>query len=197
MRMQLTPEMMDQLGYNTELMGLFGLSWPEKVASFIGKQLKGTAEAKKLKSFWGAGGKNVTLVKNLHNEYMALLAQGFNAANFTYPPNSAGAGGTFDQNTVSLASRISQKTNVSTVIILEFLRALFVLARDGKIPMAKWNPKGYAQSTELRKTFQTEKGFLEAAQTTGKYVKIGMALAALGVGAYILTQLKGFSNVKK
>lgn len=196
--MKLSREDMELLGLagcsGPETMGLFGLSWPEKVASFMYKQLKGSAAAKKLKQFWGAGGKNVTLVKNLHNEYMAFLARGYNASNFTIPPDANGKGGSFDQNTTTLAGLIQQKTNVSIPIILEFLRAMFVLARDGKIPFKKWNPKGYQQSTDLRKSFQSEKGVLEAAQATGNVAKMLVVLAGLGVGAYIITQLKGFKK---
>lgn len=196
--MKLTHDQAEMMGMcSPETMGLFGLSWPEKVATFMQKQLKGTAAAKKLKQFWGAGGKNVTLVKNLHNEYMALLARGYNPSNFSSLPDSKGQGGAFDSATVQLAGLIQQKTSVDTPIILEFLRAMFVLARDGKIPFKKWNPKGYAASTALRKSFSSEKGFLEAAQTGANTAKMVMILAGLGVTAYILTQLKGFSNVKK
>lgn len=196
--MKLSSQQFEAMGMcSPETMGLFGLSWTEKVASFMSKQLKGTAAGKKMNQFWQAGGKNVTLVKNLHNEYMAYLSSGYKPAGFTYVPDSKGNGGTFDQSTIQLAGLIQQKTNVDTPIILEFLRGLFVLARDGKIPFAKWNPQGYAESTAKRKTFESEKGILEAAKSGTNVAKMIMILAGLGVSAYILTQLKGFKDVVK
>jgi hypothetical protein len=58
----------------------------------------------------------------------------------------------------------------------------------------------FQQSTQLQKTFSTERGFLEAAGVTGNYMKIILALAAVGVSAYLLSQikvLKGVSDGKK
>jgi len=187
-------------GDTRELMGLFGLSWEERIASFMNKQLKGTELAKKLKTFWQAGGMNVSIVKNLHREYAALMATGWKPANFSALPDAKGNGGTFDPATVQLAGSLQAKTNIDTPIVLEFLRALFVLARDGNIPFPKWNPQGFKQSTTLQKTFSTERGFLEAAATTGNYMKIILALAAVGVSAYLLSQikvLKGATGGKK
>lgn len=185
---------------DTELMGLFGLSWEEKTASFMNKKLKGTQLAKKLKSFWGAGGMNVSIVKNLHREYTALQATGWKPSNFSVLPDLKGDGGQFDQATIQLAGQLQARTNIEAPIVFEFLRSIFVLARDGKIPFQKWNPQGYKQSTALQKTFKSEQGFLEAAQTTGNYMKIVLALAAVGVSAYLLSQiksLKGSSDGKK
>lgn len=182
-----------------ELMGIFGLSWEEKTASFMNKKLKGTKLAKKLKSFWGAGGMNTSIVKNLHREYTALQATGWKPSNFSVMPDTNGDGGQFDQATIQLAGQLQARTNIESPIVFEFLRSLFVLARDGKIPFQKWNPQGYKQSTALQKSFKSEQGFLEAAQKTGKYMKIGMAVAAVGVSAYLLSQLsrlKGSSNEK-
>lgn len=181
-------------------MGVFGFSWEEKTASFMNKQLKGTQLAKKLKTFWQAGGMNVSIVKNLYREYAALMATGWKPANFSALPDAKGSGGTFDPATVQLAGSLQAKTNIEAPIVLEFLRALFILARDGTIPFSKWNPQGFKQSTQLQKTFSTERGFLEAAQSTGNYMKIILALAAVGVSAYLLSQikvLKGVSNGKK
>lgn len=175
-----------------EVMGLFGLSWPEKVASFMAKQLKGKPQSKKLKDFFQAGGKNVSLVNNLHREYMALMAENREPSSFTVSPDSQGSGGEFSSSTITLASLIENRTNVDPVIVLEFLRALYVLSRDGKIPFAKWNPKGYQTSTELKRTFKTEKGILDFTSKSGTYAKVLIVLASVGVGAYLLSQLKEF-----
>jgi hypothetical protein len=188
-------------GDTRELMGLFGFSWEEKTASFMNKKLKGTQLAKKLKTFWQAGGMNVSIVKNLHREYTALQATGWKPANFSALPDAKGDGGTFDNSTVQLAGQLQARTNIESPIVFEFLRALFTLARDGNIPFQKWNPQGYKQSTLLQKTFATERsGFLDAAKSTGGYMKIVLAIAAVGVSAYLLSQikvLKGSDNEKK
>lgn len=178
-----------------EHMGIFGFSWQEKVAKFMKTQLKGTAAAKKVSDFFQAGGLNVSLVNNMYNEYAALMATGFAPVDFTVQPDSEGNGGTMTQNSFTVAARISDKTNVDASIVLPFLRALFVLSRDGKIPFAKWNPAGFKQSTALRKTFSTEKGILEVAQSAGKTANVLMWIAGIGVGAYFLSQLK-FLNIK-
>lgn len=172
-----------------EYMGIFGFSWEEKVGSFMKKALQGTAAAKKMSSFFQAGGVNVSLVKNLANEYLALMARGYRPANFTAPPDSNGSGGTFDSSTISLAGMLSNKTNVDAAVSLAFLRALFVLSRDGKIPFAKWNPQGYKESTTLRKTFSTEKGILEKVSPVANYGKIALIVAGIGTAAYFLSQL--------
>jgi hypothetical protein len=181
-----------------ELMGLFGVSWEEKIASFMIKKLKGSQLAKKLKTFWQAGGMNVSIVKNLHREYTALQASGWKPANFFEQPDSAGNGGIYDTQTLQLADRLQAKTNIELPVILEFLRAVFVLSRDGKIPFEKWNPQGFKMSTILQKTFKTERsGILDAAKTGGNYMKIVLTIAAVGVSAYLLSQiksLKGSSN---
>lgn len=179
-----------------EQMGLFGLSWQEKVAKFVKKHLKGTAVAKKLSSFFQAGGLNVSLINNMHNEYMALMAQGYNPILFDVQPDEKGYGGVMNKSAHALASRISNKTNIDASIILPFLRAIFVLARDGEIPFSKWNPEGFKESTALRKTFESEKGILEIAKKTGDTAKLVLLIAGLGVGAYFLSQLK-FLNIKR
>lgn len=180
------------LSQNPEMLGLFGLSWKEKVAKFMGKQLKGTKLKKKVKDFWGAGGMNMKMISNLSREYMAFMAQGKAPADFSAKPNAQGTGGMFSPSTINLASLIKRKTNTDSTIILEFLRALYVLARDGRIPYNKWNPQGYKASTKLRKTFKSEQGIIEAAKTGSNYMKVVLAVAALGAGAYLLQQLKGF-----
>ena len=172
-----------------ELLGLFGLSWSEKVASQMSKYLKGTAAAKKLKSFWSPGGVNTTLVENLQREYAAEMAYNREPASFVIPPDSSGNGGEFTENTVSLAAIISGKTNIDVAIILEFFRSLFVLARDGKIPFAKYDPNGVKQSSAAAKVFESERSILDVA---GSGLKTLLIIAGLGVGAYALSQINAF-----
>src|SRR3990172_7451114 len=179
------------LSGNPEVMGIFGFSFEEKVASFMQKALKGTSSAKKLSSFLGAGGKNTTLVKNLYREYSAFQASGRLPADFSIEPDSSGSGGQFDAATISLAADLSNKTNVDSPIALEFLRALYVLSRDGKIPFAKWNPVGYQQSKKLQKTFVSENPLGALGAKSMSYAKIGIGIAIVATGAHMLSQIKG------
>lgn len=177
-----------------ERLGVFGFSWQEKVAKFVATRLKGTKLQDKLKSFWSAGGLNVTLINNLYREYAALMAKNYAPVGFISLPGSDGSGGQFDASTIQLAGLISNVTNVDGAIILEFFRALFVLARDGKIPFAKWNPQGYKVSTSLQKTFSTEKSVSETLSTNLKLISL---LAVLGVGVYTYNQLRGKKELLK
>ena len=179
-------------------MGIFGLSWEEKVASFVKKRLSGTSLSKKLSDFFQSGGLNVSLIKNLYNEYAAFMAVGNPPSDFDVLPNQSGDGGEFKQTSLSLASKIESKTNVDFSIILEFLRALFVLSRDGKIPFEKWNPQGYKESTQLRKTFDTEKSILDTIVKPVSDKASGLILiVGVGVTAYLLSQLKFFTYKKQ
>jgi hypothetical protein len=181
-------------GNNAELMGIFGFSWPEKVAAFMQKRLKGTALESKLKSFWGAGGKNVQMIENLHREYIALMAQGKNPVSFALSPDASGNGGTISQDTVLLAQLINTKTAIDKTIIEEFLRAIFILARDGKIPYEKWNPKGYSESEKLTKTFTSEQNIFDKIKSGSGTVNALLLVAGIGVSAYLLSQLKGLTK---
>jgi hypothetical protein len=182
------------LGDQPEVMGLFGFSVEEKIADFMQKKLKGTAAAKKLNDFWGGGGKNTTLAKNLLREYLALMASGFKPSNFTASPDASGNGGEYSPETTALAYNLAGKLNVDYAIVLEFLRALYVLARDGKIPFAKWNPSGYAESTKLQKSFLSETVFGTFGQNTMNYAKVGIGIAVVAASAYLLSQLKGLKG---
>jgi len=181
-----------------EYLGIFGFSWEEKVASFIKKQLKGTAAAKKLSDFFQAGGLNVALVKNLYNEYAALMAKKYQPVTYSIQPDSSGNGGMLSQDSIQLAAIVGNKTNVDVSIVTAFFKAIFVLSRDGKIPFAKWNPQGWKESTELRKTYSTEKGILEsvtkAAGTAVNTSKIFLIVAGIGAAAYLLAQVKTFTH---
>ena len=181
---------------DSEFMGIFGLSWEEKIASFIKKRLKGTGFENKLSDFFQAGGLNIKLVTNIHNEYMALMASGYNPSNFVSMPDNNGNGGSFSESTKNLSSLLHKKTNIESVIIDEFLRSLFVLSRDGKIPFEKWNPQGFKESTELRKTFETEKNFIDNLTVVAKKSNALLWIAGIGVTALLLNQLK-FLPIKK
>ena len=62
--------------------------------------------------------------------------------------------------------------------------------RDGKIPAEKWNPKGYQEATALRKSFKSERGVLDKVGITSNTPKIILAVAGIGVTAYLLSQMR-------
>lgn len=172
---------------NSETMGIFGFSVEEKIGKFMLRRLKGTLQEKKLKDFWQASGLNVTLVKNLLRTYISFMASNQSPSMFTVQPDSNGDGGTFTSSTIKLASRIVSVTNIESPIVIEFLRAVYVLARDGKIPFSKWNPKGYKAATELQKTFKSEQTIGDVAKSTmNKFVLV----AIVGVAIYGASKLK-------
>lgn len=177
-----------------EQMGVFGFSWPEKVGKLMIQNLKGSQYQKVMKDFWQPMQRNVRLIKNVHSQYMALLASGYKPVNFDIVPDVKGKGGTFNQQSLDLAKIISRKTNVALPIVHEFFRAIFVLARDGKIPVEKWNPVGHAKTTALKQKFATERGFFYTAKKTADYAKILMLLGGLAAGGYFLSQMKGLKN---
>jgi len=181
-----------------ELMGIFGFSWPEKVAAFMVKRLKGTVYENKMKTFWGAGGKNTELVENLERQYLLLMATGHNPASFSMPPDINGNGGTLSADSQLLAQLINSGTNVDIPIINEFLRGLFVLSRDGKIPFEKWNPQGYKESKKTTsEVFPSEQGILDKLKPAGNTMNSVLLIAGIGVGAYLLSQLNKLKGIVK
>lgn len=177
-----------------ELIGLFGLTWQEKVAGVMQKALKGTKYQKLMSDFFSSGNKNTKIVNNCYNEYAALMSKGFLPSGFKVLPVN-GKGGELNDSSIKLVSLINAKTNIDHAVIIEFLKALWILAKDGKIPFAKWNPKGHEETTALRKTFATEKTILDSKEDIKKYVNAGLIIAGLGVGGYLLSQIKSFKNL--
>lgn len=172
---------------NSETMGIFGFSTEEKIGKFVLRRLRGTLHEKKLKDFWQASGLNITLIKNLLRTYMSYMASNQSPSMFSIQPDANGDGGEFTSKTITLASRIVSATNVDGSIVIEFLRAMYVLARDGKIPFSKWNPKGYKEATELQKTFKTEQTIGDVAKSTmNKFVIV----AIVGVAIYGASKMK-------
>lgn len=169
-----------------ELLGLFGLAWNEKVADFMAKMLKGTSSEKLMSRFLYS---NTTLVDNLQREYASQISYGRQPVNFVVPPGTDGRGGQFSDDTIMLGGLISSTTHVDAAVVLEFLRALWVLARDGKIPFAKLDPKGVMSATAAQKSFSTEKTALDV---MGNSLKTLLIIAGLGVGAYALAQVSPF-----
>jgi hypothetical protein len=173
-----------------EIMGIFGMSWQEKIVAFMKKQLKGQTELlKKLSTWWG---ENTTLIDNLYREYTALIATGGNPVSFSELPGIDGSGGTFSVETELTATNIAAKTAIDRKIVESFLRALFVLARDGKIDYKKLDPVGYIETKTATKSVTAEKtGILEQVSSSAKTI---LWVAGLGTALYLLNTLKGLSK---
>lgn len=169
---------------NVEMMGWFGLTWQEKVAKAIytDTYLKDKNIAKKMKDFLQPGGLNIRLVENMYREYSALMAQRYKPASFK--------DGIPDTNTSNLIQIIKNKINADEILVLNFLKALQELSAAGTIPFAKWNPSGYAESTSLQKSFETEKSIFDKAQgaavKASKVSTVLLIVAGLGLTSYIL-----------
>jgi len=166
--------------YQPELMGLFGLTWQEKVTNETYKKVNATDKtiAKKLKDFLQPGGLNIRMLENMHREYLALMAKGFKPSNFT---NNIP-----DSYTLQLIPKIKEKINTDDLIILKFLESLFELSAAGKIPYAKLNPQGFKESTALQKTFPSEITIMDTVKKGAKVSTILFIVAGVGVSLYYL-----------
>lgn len=173
---------------NVESMGWFGLTWQEKVAKFTYDEtmLTNKGIAKKLKDFLQPGGFNTRLIENIHREYSALMAKNYKPALFK--------NGVPNKNTLDIVQIIKDKINADEIIVLNFLRSLQNLAAAGTIPFAKWNPSGYAESTALQKTFDSEKTIFDKAQgvavKASKASTVLLILAGLGLVSYVVYETK-------
>lgn len=167
-----------------ELMGLFNLSWKERVINDMRRTLKGQKElSKTLVSWWG---ENTKLVDLLHNQYLVELSAGASPVSFSVAPGTDGSGGEFTAETDILSSNIAQKTGLAGEIVDAFLRALFVLTRAGRIDLKKLDPVGYKEAKAVQKT--TSGGGIVGDIKSGASAVLLVA-ALFGVG-YLVSGLK-------
>ncbi len=174
----------------SEYLGIFGLSWQEKLADSTHKKVNSVDKniAKKLKDFFQSGGLNVRMIENLHREYTALMASGYKPSNYNDSSSL--------QDTENLSKILSDKTKIEKVITDSFLRSLYDLSATGKIPFEKWNPAGYKESIILQKKFDTEKNIFEKISTDAKSVKNVLLFSGILAGLYYLNNV-GIFNGKK
>jgi len=167
----------------SEFMGIFGLSWQEKVANLTyQKTVKTNKElSKKLKDFWQSGGLNVTIVNNLYREYAALLASGYMPSSFE--------NGIPDQNTKALIDKINSRVTIDKLIIKNFLESIFELSSEGKIPFQKWNPKGYKETQDLVKTFPSEASIFDKVKKGTNTVSTILIIAGIATTLYYLNSI--------
>lgn len=165
----------------TEYMGIFGLSWPEKVAKDMINKLYGTGFEDNLKSFWGAGGMNTGLVKNLQNVYTELLVKGYKLPNFSY--------GVPDQYATIMAEAISKNTATPQEVTIVFLSSLYSLTANGTIDYKLFNPLGYKETIETIEQAEPKTGISQVVEETGKTLNKVLIVGGLAVGAYLLANV--------
>lgn len=138
---------------NVDLQGGQGLEfywgWKGKVFNYMRARLKGLPAYKQL---------NMVLIDNLYREYASLIASGYEKADII---SGKGDLVRWNKQTYNMARTIADRLNISVIIILNFFLALYNLAKAGKIPFQKWNPKGYIKSKKLMTTLPTEKTFAQ------------------------------------
>ncbi len=167
----------------SELLGIFGLSWQEKVANLTYQKTAKTDKelSRKLKDFWQSGGLNVTLINNLYMQYAALMASGYMPSSFK--------NGEPDKNTKVLIDKINAKLNIDKLIIKNFLDSIFQLSSEGKIPLQKWNPKGYKETQDLVKTFPSETSIFDKVKKSTNTVSSILIVAGIATTLYYLNSI--------
>lgn len=167
---------------NSERMGVFGLSWPEKVAKHMHSGLKGTGYESILTSFWGAGGTNTGLVKNLHNVYTSYIASGVQPPVFNGGANDAASTG-------QLSKDISTDTATPEIVAMQFLRSIYDLTRSGVIDYKLYDPVGYKETIETIEQIKPKTGVVLVAEKTGEVFNKVLIVGGLAAGAYLLANL--------
>lgn len=164
---------------------LGAMTWKGEIKEYMKPRLKHFPKLLKLSQ-------NNRVIDNIHREYMSLLAKGFTKADIL---SGTGDFVKWNRQTYTMAGQIADRLNVPKLLVLNFFLSLYNLARSGKVPFEKWNPKGYDKSKKLQKTFVTEKGFLE--KTGDQAGKITKLLMPLSIGAGIITALVMLQKQKR
>lgn len=166
---------------DAELMGMFGLSWKEKVAAKMIAILAGTEYEDAAKSFWGPSGKNTSLVKSLHVVYTRYMTEG------NEPPVPTEA--ITSTYTSYLVKNISFETGIPTEVVTAFLIAMYDLVQVGQIEYKLYNPMGYKKSIESAEQAKPKTGINLFAEQAGDTLNKVIIIGGLAVGAYLLTNI--------
>lgn len=173
-------------GCNSPTMGLFGLSWTEKVAKKMIEILNGTGYESNLKSFWGPSGHNTGLVKTLKESYTSLMVEG------NKPP--VFSAGLPDAQSNYLAGLLSSRTNQPEIVSLAFLRALYSLTQSGTIDYSLYDPMGWKSTVETVKEAEPKTGITAVIEDTGKTLNKVLIVGGIAAGAYLLANLNKFTK---
>lgn len=157
-------------------LGVFGMSWQEKIAGQMNKSLNGTPEHKFISKT--GPGHNVTIVKNMGNEYASLQATGYGPA--------MASNGILTPETMEMSQIISSRLGLPLKVGTSFLSAMIMLGGLGKVPYKVWKPKQYAVTKKQKKSLIANKGFFtNTLKTTANVAKYGTLAALLIGGAYV------------
>lgn len=163
---------------------LMGFGWTDNVKSYLLRLTKGLPYLRKYAT-------RTRIILNLNTQYMALIVQGYK------PINILSGSGDFikwNKESYKMASIISEKMGLPKVFVLYYFLAIFNLARGGKIPLSKWNPKADVEAKKLKNKLSTEKNvFTKIAdslkagveKTTNKIVVPIVVVGSIGLLLYI------------
>lgn len=165
------------LGSCSNAMGIFGLSWAEKVAKEMYSVLKGTDFEGTIKDFWGGSGLNTGLVKTLHKYYESYLISGTPAPVFD--------GHVPDSTATQIAYDLEAETQIPYTVTIEFLRSLHTLASGGEIAFKYYNPVSYSEVKEETGDFNFKQIFESVSGKMNVFLIAGGVATALLIFTYI------------
>lgn len=159
-------------------MGVFGITWQEKIASAMYKILPSDLK-KTIRSFWGGSGFNTRIIDNLYLSYLSIMREGVKPPEYT--DNQGG------NSAVLITPRIAQSTNVNTQIVDSFLKSLYNLSKNGTIEFSKYDPVKVEREKKIQSTFTTEKNiFSKTLEAVDKGTNKIIILSIIGLTGYIL-----------
>ncbi len=165
------------LGSCGRSLGVFGLSWAEKVAAEMLSVLKGTDYEGTIKDFWGGSGLNTGLIKTLHKYYESYLLSGMSPPVFD--------GHVPDSTATQMANDLEETTKIPYAVNMEFLRSIYTLARNGEIAFKYYDPVRYAQVKEETGAFDFKDIFRTAGDKMNVFLIAGGVAAALLMFSYM------------
>ena len=144
-----------------------GLLWRGQVFTYMEKLLEGFPEKKLI---------SLRMIDSLNRSYMSAIARGLKHADVIYAKGDIIK---WDKPTYKLSKHIAEEIRVSQLFVLNYFIAIYNLAKAGKIPYQKWNPRGYIKAKKLMKKIPTEIPMLE--KVGKKAMFAGMAILPIAI----------------
>lgn len=141
-----------------EIFGL-GLDWREKIFEFMKKRTKGMDIAKYVR---------YSTIDNLDREYLSLLKTGYTPIEFKGLSVPDVDRAIFTASSYNLLYKMINNLKLPLRIVDLYLRAIWYGAHLGAIPYEKWNPEGYIEKEDIKKSWESEKNWLDKAQDMTK-----------------------------
>ena len=149
----------DLLGFSLP----FVSSWPEGTVTSEVSRLIPTARKADLAKF----------ADMIYNTYLAVVNEGFPLYNSDNPA------------TVSTAKEVQKRTGIMFLYVHTYLKALYTLAKTGKIDTKYWNPV-QGKKIEAAKSKETAALFAPLTSFYGATLNKVLVLAAIGATAYFV-----------